>query len=154
MSSEPPAELARARGIARLLATLGAPATVEGLAARVCDLARAHLGADAAALFLGSADAPGQLTTTASAGLASEPPAGVLGALSPADRDPLRAWAAHAGYHNVALTPIDCAPAGLLALFLVDGVAFADDDLRTLAAGVAQALGHVRGVHDLTRAAE
>jgi signal transduction histidine kinase/CheY-like chemotaxis protein len=154
MSSEPPVELARARGIARLLATLGAPATVEALAARVCELARAHVGVDAAALFLERPNDADRVAPAASAGMMVEPPPDVPGSLAAGDLERLRAWAAHAGYRRVALTPLGADPNGLLALFVVDGAPFVDDDLRTLAAGVAQALGHVRGVHELSRAAE
>jgi signal transduction histidine kinase len=50
--------------------------------------------------------------------------------------------------------PLGSTPNGLLALLLADGAPFVDEDLRALAAGVAQALGHVRGVHELSRAAE
>jgi signal transduction histidine kinase/CheY-like chemotaxis protein len=158
MSSSEPSNadlLTRARGIARLLATLGDPATVEQLAGRVCESARRQLGVDAAALFI-CGDDGGPIECVAADGLAVEPPADLPGSLAAAALARLRGWAADAGFGLVELAPLvlDGVTAGVLALFLIDGAPFDADDLQSLGTGVAQALDHLRGVHELSRVVE
>lgn len=137
-----PVDSDRARGLARLVAMLIDPPPPDQFGAILCQLACRHLGADAAALFVG-ADRPERL---AAAGLTSEPPPGLPGSYGAADLGRLQTWAAEAGYRQtgLAILPFDGRPSGLLALFAVAGPPFDAADLELLGEAVARALVHSR----------
>src|SRR5262249_55052100 len=65
--------------------------------------------------------------------------------LAAADIEPLRAWAAGAGYERLelALLTRQARPAGLLALFSSAGAPLESADLETLGAGVPRALARL-----------
>src|SRR3954467_1438506 len=92
--------LERARGLARLLAMLADPPPPERFGETVCQLARRHLGVDAAALFVGD-DRPACLGTAGFG--AATPPDGLPASLASADVARLHAWAADAAYCQVDL---------------------------------------------------
>ncbi len=144
--------LQRARGLARLLATLADPPPPEQFGATVCRLACRHLDADGAALFAGD-ERPERLRAH---GGGPAPPAGVPASLASADVARLRDWAASAGYRRVdlALLTLDGRPAGLLALFTVGGEPLDPVELDLLGLGVSRALAQARAARELTRAFE
>jgi signal transduction histidine kinase len=145
------ASLERARGLARLLATLADPPAPEQFGATVCQLACRQLGVDAAALYVGG-ERPERL---GAAGFAADPPHGVPASLSAADIARLHAWGAEHGYRqlDLALLTLDTRPAGLLALFAAAGAPFDPGDLDILGLGVSRALVHARAAHVRSRAA-
>jgi signal transduction histidine kinase/CheY-like chemotaxis protein len=149
MSTSP--ELDRLRGLARVLASLGEPPSVQHLGNRVCQLARRHLEVDAAVLFVDDA-ANDTLQRVGAAG--SDVPQELMRSLASADIDRLREWASSASFMRVELAPLalDGHPVGLLALFSTAGAPLDAADLETLGAGVSQALAHVRSAYELTRA--
>ena len=146
------AQLARARGLARLLAIVADPPAPEDFGSGVCQLACRHLEVDAAALFLGG-ERPERLGV---AGLVADLPDGLPASLSAAEIARLQAWAAAAGYRRVelALLTLDARPTGLLALFSVAGTPFDAADLEILGLGISRAWIHARAARQLSRAFE
>jgi signal transduction histidine kinase len=157
MSLAPPSAPAtdgdRARGLARLLASLADPPPPDQLGATVCQLACRHLAVDAAAFFVGD-DRPEPLGAAGFA--AAAPPAGVPASLSAADVARLENWAVDAGYRqlDLALVTLDARPAGLLALFSVAGPSLDAALLEILSLGLSGALAHARAARELVRAYE
>ncbi|HEX9101569.1 MAG TPA: HAMP domain-containing sensor histidine kinase, partial [Polyangia bacterium] len=145
-----PVDSDRARGLARLLATLVDPPAPELFGATVCQHVCRHLGVAAAALFVG-ADRPERLGMAGFG--AAELPRGLPASLAAADIARLRAWAAEAGYGQVdlALLTSEARPDGVLALFATAGAPFDPGDLDLLGLAVARALAHSRADHRRSR---
>ena len=140
----------RARGLARLLATLADPPAPEQLGASICQLACQKLAVAAATLFVG-ADESERL---GAAGFRFGPPSGLPASPSAVDLARLQRWAVTGGYGQVDLAPLtlDSRPAGWLALFSAGGPPFDAADLEILGLGISRALTQARAARALRSA--
>ena len=140
-------DVARVRGVARLLATLHDSSGAAAFATQVCARACQLLAVDAAALF-DDAEPP---EPVAYAGAIADMCARTLSA----DPERLRSWAAGAGFARVELAPLGRdgrSSGGMLALFSFAGAPLADMELETLGHGLTLALERQRTADRLGRA--
>jgi signal transduction histidine kinase len=135
----------RMHGLLRLLTGIGEPPSLAHFGDRVCQLARRHLGVDAAALFVANDKG---VTRVGSAGVAV--PDGLDACADGFAGD----WARANGFHRVECAPIvvDGIRAGALVLCSAGGDSFDAATLEALGAGLAQALGHLRSSREITGA--
>jgi signal transduction histidine kinase/CheY-like chemotaxis protein len=140
----------RLEGIARLIPSLGQPASRAEAATRLCDAVRSLLGASASALFLNE----GVLTRVAHSGFALLPPDGLPASLEPPELERLRAWAAGTGLSPLEVAPLRLDDQALGALVLCGGAVepLTDEQLQLLGRTAAYVIEQARTVDDLRRA--